>query len=87
MDYRKNFSTNLRCLRQREKMSLQDLASILSVTNQAVSLMELGRRSPSFEILCSIADVFNISLDELVGRTDDPTPPPPAKGGDVTGEP
>jgi transcriptional regulator with XRE-family HTH domain len=47
--------------------------SSLGVTVQAYSLLEKANRSPSFEILTALADYFSVSLDYLVGRSDDPS--------------
>lgn len=68
MDYRKNFSNVLHELRKNNSMSLQAVADIVGVTNQSISLLEQGKRSPSFEVLCALADYFDVSIDYLVGR-------------------
>lgn len=72
MDYRKNFSENLSTLRKTQGVSMSKLGEYLSVTNEAVRLMEKGKRSPSFEVLCALADYFGVSLDYLTGRSDCP---------------
>lgn len=72
MDYRKNFSENLSALRKSQGVSMAKLGEYLSVTNEAVRLMEKGKRSPSFEVLCALADYFGVSLDYLTGRSDCP---------------
>lgn len=72
MDFRKNFSERLSDLRKDKGISLIALGEYLSVTDEAVRLLEKGKRSPSFEVLCSLADYFDVSLDYLVGRSDDP---------------
>ena len=72
MDYRKNFSECLSALRKQNGMSLVALGEALGVSDEAVRLMEKGRRSPSFEVLCALADYFDVSLDYLVGRSDIP---------------
>ena len=73
MDFRKNFSERLVVLRKNKGVSLLELGGYLSVTDEAVRLLEKGKRSPSFEVLCALADYFDVSLDYLVGRSDDPT--------------
>lgn len=73
MDYRNIFSERLSLLRKSRSISLAALGKILSVTDEAVRLMEKGKRSPSFEVLCALADYFDVSLDYLCGRSDDPT--------------
>jgi transcriptional regulator with XRE-family HTH domain len=70
--YRSSFAHRLDALRHQKKLSLQQLGDILGVSNQAVSLLEKGHRSPSFEVLCQLADYFDVSIDYLVGRSDDP---------------
>ncbi len=73
MDYRNTFSERLAALRKQKGVSLAALGDFLGVTDEAVRLLEKGKRSPSFEVLCSLADYFDVSLDYLVGRSDDPT--------------
>lgn len=72
MDYRKNFSERLSVLRKQHSLSLAVLGETLGVTDEAVRLLEKGKRSPSFEVLCALADYFDVSLDYLVGRSDIP---------------
>ena len=72
MDFRKNFSECLCLLRKEKGISLVSLGEHLGVTDEAVRLLEKGKRSPSFEVLCSLADYFGVSIDYLVGRTDKP---------------
>ena len=73
MDFRKNFSEHLSFLRKQKGISLACLGEYLGVTDEAVRLLEKGKRSPSFEVLCALADFFDVSLDYLVGRSDDPS--------------
>lgn len=68
MDFRKNFSERLSALRKAKGISLSSLGEHLSVTDEAVRLLEKGKRSPSFEVLCSLADYFDVPLDYLTGR-------------------
>lgn len=72
MDYRNKFSSHLNHLRKDKKVSLISLGEVIGVSNQAISLLEQGKRSPSFEVLCALADYFDVSIDYLVGRSDDP---------------
>ena len=66
MDYRKSFSANIRRLRISHGLSAQALAEILGVSQQAISLWELGKRSPTLEAVCAITKYFNVSLDALI---------------------
>lgn len=73
MEYRKSFSEHFAALRKKKGVSLAAVGDYLGVTDEAVRLLEKGKRSPSFEVLCALADYFDVSLDYLVGRSDDPT--------------
>ena len=72
MDYKKAFSGNLLQLRAGHKLSLQALGDILGISNQAVSLLEKGKNVPSFNVLMALANYFDVSIDYLVGRTENP---------------
>ena len=72
MEYRKKFSGRFAVLRKQKGVSLATLGDFLGVTDEAVRLLEKEKRSPSFEVLCALADYFDVSLDYLVGRSDDP---------------
>lgn len=73
MDYRNVFSARLLHLRTNAGLSQRDLAQILNLTNPAITMLEHAKRSPSFEVLCALADYFDVSIDYLVGRSNDPT--------------
>ena len=72
MNYRNNFSNRLSVLRQERSLSRSYLGTTVGVSDEAIRLMEKAKRSPSFEVLCTLADYFDVSLDYLVGRSDDP---------------
>lgn len=44
------------------------LADILNVTPRTIRLWESGKYEPSVEQLITLADIFQISLDDLVNR-------------------
>ena len=66
------FGDRIRALRQSNNLSQQDLANILSVGKSAVSMMESAQRAASADTLVAIANYFDVSLDYLAGRTDNP---------------
>lgn len=72
MNYKNDFSKNLLNCRKTLGLSQKALAETLGITDAAVTMMEKGKRSPSFELLCAFADYFDVSIDYLVGRTDNP---------------
>ena len=59
---------NLVMLRKSCDLTQEDLAKHLNLSRQAYSKYEQGTAEPSIGILINLADFFNISLDELVGR-------------------
>lgn len=56
-------------LRKSRDMTQENLASEMGVSVAAVSKWETGNSIPDILMLCSIADFFNVSTDELLGRT------------------
>jgi two-component system chemotaxis response regulator CheY len=56
-------------LRKSKDMTQEKLASEMGVSVAAVSKWETGNSVPDIFMICSIADFFNISTDELLGRT------------------
>ena len=57
-------------LRKEHHMTQQMLATRLGISSSVISSYELQDRTPSVEMLCRIADLFDISIDYLLGRTD-----------------
>ena len=56
-------------MRTQHRMSQEEVASQLHVSRQAVSKWETGKGAPDTTTLITLADVYDVSLDELVGRT------------------
>ena len=56
-------------LRKSKDMTQEKLASEMGVSIAAVSKWETGNSIPDIVMLCSIADFFDVSTDELLGRT------------------
>ena len=55
-------------LRVAKRMTQEQLAAVLSVSPAAVSKWERNLANPSIEMLWALADYFECSIDELVGR-------------------
>ena len=62
-------------LRQQKNMSRKAVAAALQLDQTTYGNYELGKRQPSLDTLDRLADFFDVSIDYLFGRTDDPTPP------------
>lgn len=54
-------------LRKEKGIGQQDLAEVLGVSFQSVSKWETGTTMPDITLLPSIAEYFNVSVDELLG--------------------
>ena len=61
------FGLKLAQLRKNADMTQSDLAERLNVTRQAVSKYEIGDSFPDVTILVTMAEVFEVSVDELIG--------------------
>lgn len=64
------FAKNLRELRTAAHWKQSDLAERLRTTQRKVSYWESGKVEPDLENLWKIADLFDITTDELIGRRD-----------------
>ncbi len=65
------FGTRLGRIRKENNYTQETIANKLNVTAQAVSKWENDITSPDIDTLIKLADIFNISIDELVGRVSD----------------
>ena len=55
-------------LRKQKHVTQEDLAAELGVTAAAVSKWENGYTLPDILMLCALADYFQVTTDELLGR-------------------
>ena len=62
------FSEHLLELRKRKGLSQQELADELAISLRAYRYYESGEREPQLSLLIRMADYFDLSLDELIGR-------------------
>lgn len=58
----------LKTFRKKQHLSQSEFAECISSTQQSVSNYERGIVEPSIELLIRIAETFNCSIDELIGR-------------------
>lgn len=64
----KEFAKKIRKIRMSRNMSQKDLADLLNVDRTTVTGWETKDRMPDVFLLIRIADIFDTTLDELVGR-------------------
>ncbi len=62
----------LRELRKKSGISQLKLALDLNTNQNTISRYETGEREPGIVELIKIADYFNVSVDYLIERTDNP---------------
>ena len=63
------FSERFRILKEKSEMTLKELSTVLEISVPNLSYYMKGRE-PSYDILIKIADYFDVTIDWLVGRTD-----------------
>jgi transcriptional regulator with XRE-family HTH domain len=83
------FSDRLKKLRNKINMRQEDIAIKLGIARTTYAMYEQGKREPDNDTLQKIADLFEVSVDFLLGRTDDPSVQYPSIaffGGKVTEE-
>lgn len=62
----------LREIRKKRGISQLKLAMDLSTSQNTISRYETGEREAGYKELIAIADYFNVSIDYLLGRTNNP---------------
>ena len=67
-----SFSERLVLLRKSNGLTQKKLAEEMDLSELAIQNYESQRRKPAFDVLIALADYFDVSLDYLVGRSEDP---------------
>ena len=65
-----SFKERLYELRNEAGISRSALAQKLNVSSRLISYWETGKRECSFDMLISIANLFDTSIDYLLGKSD-----------------
>lgn len=66
------FTEHLKEARKRKKLKQREMAEHLQIGMRTYQNYEGGQRRPDYETLVAIADYLEVSLDYLLGRTDEP---------------
>ena len=64
-----DFSSVIRRLRIERGITQEQLASMLKISRSTIGMYETGSREPDFETCEAIADIFNVDMDYLLGRS------------------
>ena len=68
-----HFNENLRAARDRKNMTQKDVADNIGVAKSTYSLYESGNREPNVQTIKKLADLLNVSADDLLGLNQEPT--------------
>ena len=66
------FGEKLKNLREINLKLQKDMALLLDISIRQYQRYEKGEQEPNIDTLIKIADFYNVSIDYLVGRTDNP---------------
>lgn len=63
-----NFANVFKKLRAQSGLTQQEMADKLNISRSSIGMYENGEREPSFELLETIADYFNVDMNYLLGK-------------------
>lgn len=66
------FALRLKELRKSKKVKQTEMADLLGITSRHYQDIEYGKINIPTLTLIALADYFDVSIDYLVGRTDNP---------------
>ncbi len=66
------FGENLLKLRQSRNLTQKQVYTAVGMSAIGYQRYEYGEREPAYQKLIALADFFDVSIDYLVGRTDNP---------------
>ncbi|CAG7632755.1 helix-turn-helix domain-containing protein [Paenibacillus allorhizosphaerae] len=67
-----NYGERIASLREKLSMTQEDLSNKLGISRASLSHYENNRRAPDYETIVKIANLFHVSIDYIIGRTEDP---------------
>lgn len=67
-----NFCSRLRNLREKTSLNQKEFAKAIKMSYTTYNGYEIGKREPDIDTIKFFADYFNVTVDYLVGRTNDP---------------
>ena len=67
------FPERLLQLKQERKLLQKDIAASIGLSLCGYQYYEKGQKEPTLSVLIRLADFFDVSLDYLVGRSEDPS--------------
>lgn len=58
----------LREIRKSKKLTMKELGAKVGVSESAISQYETGKREADYATLVKLADIFNCTVDDILGR-------------------
>lgn len=68
------FAERLKLLRSKTKMTQKEAAKKIGVASTTYASWEQGKREPDISSQNKLADLYNVTLDYMSGRTNNPSP-------------
>ena len=65
------FAERLKALRKKHGYTQVSLAETLGVSKGTVAMWETGKRTPDFETLIGLSDLFDVRTDYILGKSTD----------------
>lgn len=62
------FAVHLRFLRESKNKTQKEVAEAIDISEAAYQAIEFGKAKPTYDTLIALADYYDCSLDDLVGR-------------------
>ncbi|MCY9664510.1 helix-turn-helix domain-containing protein [Paenibacillus alginolyticus] len=66
------YGDRIALLREKRGLTQEELSNKIGISRAALSHYETNRREPDYETINKIANFFNVTVDYLLGRTDQP---------------
>lgn len=66
------FSESLKRFRKEHNLTQKQIADAIGIQKNAYQSYEYGKSLPSINVVARIADAYDVSVDYLLGRTDNP---------------
>ena len=73
-----DFSVRIAAVRKQMGLSQEEFRELVNMSRRTVAAWESGDRTPSFSTLSDVADRLNVSVDYLLGRTNEQNKKQPA---------
>ena len=68
------FGERIHIARLESKMTLEQISEKIGISYQTYRKIEKGLNNPSFETMIKIAEMYNLSIDYLLGYTNEKKP-------------